>query len=542
MRSWRPESRRCPAHSSTAPSGSATVSASCRWKVGRHDRGEPSDLTRRRWQRFGASGAELVWGGEAVAVRQRPANPNQLLMFERNEPSLAALRDKLVNAHRERFGANADSDLFGLQLTHSGRFSRPNIGMVRAARRARQSGPRQAVPRRRPADDRRPIDRRVDEVVEARVAPTRSDSSSSNIEHCHGFSGPNAAAGRARAPWAARRQPGNPTRFLAPSPTASTPSCLASASASAVGHRQRLIEKLWTGLAGQSRRLSNLQDGLVDGRARHRPRVAIIVIERRAQLLRLLQSRRIRWFCLTHRQPLILPHVVRPQLFPPADGYEPPDPLRGVARQIAVTARLKPSFRRWCSSARPTRLSGVASEVGQSTLRHGMTDFVGLGRMMLSIPSSRRTCSRADRSCASTSAGPRRSGRPSAARLVSGCYPLDPLYVAHPHAPILKEAKRRPGHEPTVQMTSVPQIVAVLTASLALCRRRLRLRPAAVLSVLRAGAGWTRQQVTSGTLQQDLRRAGGRVSRRPSRRSLRPASLLLGGIVMAGGALSGCRM
>ena len=49
-------------------------------------------------------------------------------MSERNEPSLASLRDELVTAHRERFGSNADSDLYlGLQLTHSGRFSRPNV-------------------------------------------------------------------------------------------------------------------------------------------------------------------------------------------------------------------------------------------------------------------------------------------------------------------------------------------------------------------------------------------------------------------------------
>ena len=47
--------------------------------------GEPSDLTRRRWQRFGASGAKLIWGGEAVAVRHDGrANPNQLLMSERH--------------------------------------------------------------------------------------------------------------------------------------------------------------------------------------------------------------------------------------------------------------------------------------------------------------------------------------------------------------------------------------------------------------------------------------------------------------------------
>jgi NADPH2 dehydrogenase len=40
--------------------------------------GRPSELTTRRWQRFGMSGAKLIWGGEAVAVRHDGrANPNQ---------------------------------------------------------------------------------------------------------------------------------------------------------------------------------------------------------------------------------------------------------------------------------------------------------------------------------------------------------------------------------------------------------------------------------------------------------------------------------
>ena len=40
--------------------------------------GRPSELTVRRWQRFGESGAKLIWGGEAVAVRHEGrANPNQ---------------------------------------------------------------------------------------------------------------------------------------------------------------------------------------------------------------------------------------------------------------------------------------------------------------------------------------------------------------------------------------------------------------------------------------------------------------------------------
>jgi len=38
--------------------------------------GTPSELTLRRWQHFGRSGAKLIWGGEAVAVsREGRANP-----------------------------------------------------------------------------------------------------------------------------------------------------------------------------------------------------------------------------------------------------------------------------------------------------------------------------------------------------------------------------------------------------------------------------------------------------------------------------------
>src|SRR6185436_1271099 len=51
--------------------------------------GEPSDLTRRRWRNFGTSGAKLIWGGEAVAVRRDGrANPNQLLMTPATQPAL----------------------------------------------------------------------------------------------------------------------------------------------------------------------------------------------------------------------------------------------------------------------------------------------------------------------------------------------------------------------------------------------------------------------------------------------------------------------
>src|SRR4029450_11262682 len=75
--------------------------------------GEPSDLTRRRWRNFGTSGAKLIWGGEAVAVRHDGrANPNQLLLTPGTQRAIAGLREELIAAHRARFGAAADADLF----------------------------------------------------------------------------------------------------------------------------------------------------------------------------------------------------------------------------------------------------------------------------------------------------------------------------------------------------------------------------------------------------------------------------------------------
>lgn len=88
--------------------------------------GMPSELTLRRWINFGESGAKLIWGGEAVAVRHNGrGNPNQLLLDEHTLCSFERLRRELVAAHEARFGSSADL-LVGLQLTYSGRFSRPN--------------------------------------------------------------------------------------------------------------------------------------------------------------------------------------------------------------------------------------------------------------------------------------------------------------------------------------------------------------------------------------------------------------------------------
>ncbi len=83
--------------------------------------GTPGELTFRRYRRFGDGGAKLLWG-EACAVSDAArANPRQIWLNDRTLPAFARLVSETRTAHRTANGDDADL-LFGLQLTHSGRY------------------------------------------------------------------------------------------------------------------------------------------------------------------------------------------------------------------------------------------------------------------------------------------------------------------------------------------------------------------------------------------------------------------------------------
>src|SRR4030095_1711703 len=93
-------------------------------------------------------------------------------------------------------------------------------------------------------------------------------------------------------------------------------------------------------------------------------------------------------FCSGGGTPSHTPRVHRPAFFPPLDGYEPPeDPLRGVARQIDATARLRRAFPNlvFVGSAY-SYLQEWLPHVAQHAVREGLVDLVGLGRLVLSYP------------------------------------------------------------------------------------------------------------------------------------------------------------
>jgi 2,4-dienoyl-CoA reductase-like NADH-dependent reductase (Old Yellow Enzyme family) len=86
--------------------------------------GRPDELTIRRYHRFAAGGAKLIWF-EATAVREDGrANTRQLWIHEGNVDDYARLNDEILDLHRKAFGT-ADDVLMPVQLTHSGRYSVP---------------------------------------------------------------------------------------------------------------------------------------------------------------------------------------------------------------------------------------------------------------------------------------------------------------------------------------------------------------------------------------------------------------------------------
>jgi hypothetical protein len=165
------------------------------------------------------------------------------------------------------------------------------------------------------------------------------------------------------------------------------------------------------------------------------------------QFLDLLAALGITLVCISAGSPYYNPHIQRPALFPPSDGYEPPeDPLAGAARLIAVTSEIKRRYLHMTIVGTGySYLQEWLPHVAQHYVRTGQVDFVGLGRLVLSyhdLPmdvlrgmplQTKRLC----RTFSDCTTGPRNG-------LVSGCFPLDPFYRTHPQAELLRVAKAKP--------------------------------------------------------------------------------------------------
>ena len=414
--------------------------------------GKPSEATVRRWRHFGLSGAKLIWGGEAVAVRRDGrANPNQLLINEQTKDELARLRDTLIAAHREACGTTDDL-LIGLQLTHSGRFCQPN--------EKRRSEPRilyhhPLLDARVNVDEDYPVltDGEIREIIEDFHNAARSAYDLGfefvDIKHCHGYLGHEFLSAHTRdGDYGGSFE--NRTRFL----REVTEGIRAIAPGLQIGVRLSAFDvvpfhpdltrsirgKMGVGIPETYHPLLPYRWGF--GVNPENPEQ--YDLREPLQFLSLLRELDIKLVNVSGGSPYYNPHVQRPAIYPPSDGYQPPeDPLIGVARQMEVTRVLKQSFPDLILVGTGyTYLQQFLPFVAQAAVRRGWVDSIGLGRMVLCYPElplditrgrqlqNKRIC----RTFSDCTTAPRNG-------LPSGCYPLDEYYKQSEPGVQLKRVK-----------------------------------------------------------------------------------------------------
>ncbi len=414
--------------------------------------GSPTEPTIRRWQRFGRSGAKLIWGGEAIAVsHEGRANPNQLVAAPHTRSGLAKLRSALIAEHRAAAGSD-DGLLVGLQLTHSGRYSCPD----------RKGCPQPRILYRHPILDRRlnlpddyPLltDGEIGAIVEqfhrAALMAAELGFDFVDVKHCHGylaheFLGAHTREGRYGGSFE------NRSRFLTevvdgirscapqlqigvrlsafdsipyrPDPKLSTPAKPGPGIPEEYGH---LLPYRWGfGVDQNDPTRSDLTETV--------------------RFLSLLQELDIPLVNITAGSPYYNPHIQRPALYPPSDGYQPPeDPLKSVERQMIAVHELKQQFPELIFVGTAySYLQDFLPNVAHAAVRLGWADSVGLGRMVLSYPEmladvvqgrklQHKLVCRTFSDCTTAP----RNGLPS------GCYPLDTYYKKSESAELLKIAK-----------------------------------------------------------------------------------------------------
>lgn len=408
----------------------------------------------RRWQRFGESGAKLIYGGEAMAVRpDGRANPNQLIINDENKSGIAKLRDTLINAHRERYGS-VDDLVIGFQLTHSGRFCRPNDKKWESR-----------IAYRHPILDKKfnvtsdaqilsdsDVEQLIEKYIEAAKIASDIGADFVDIKHCHGY--------LLHEFLSAFTRPGkyggsfeNRTRVL----REIIQGIRASGNKIEIGVRLSAFDFVPFKPDPTRAQPGKLGPGIPEefplpypyafGTNQNNP----IEYDLTETFLftRLCAELGVKILNLSAGSPYYNPHIQRPAAYPPSDGYQPAhDPLIDVVRQLDVVRQVKakaPAGMIFIGSAY-SYLQEYLPHVAQAVIREGWTDMVGLGRMTLSYPNILADAAQRGeltpkficRTFSDCTTAPRNG-------LISGCYPLDKYYGTKPEFQKLKEIKRATG-------------------------------------------------------------------------------------------------
>ncbi len=409
--------------------------------------GDPDSLTLRRYERFGAGGAKLIWGEAAAVVPEGRANTRQLVIDEARASGLESLLLTCRQAHRQAWGSDDDL-LVGLQLTHSGRYSvpRPILAQHDPLLDPLTFLDRKAnvmVSRDHPLISDDELDRLQDRYVEAASVALKVGFDFIDIKQCHRY--------LLNELLSAETRPGryggsleNRTRFIR----------------DVVGrirdvHPTALIATRLNVYDGVPYRRGDDGVGIPHGfdapvrsawgTNRGDPFTADLAEP--LALIAVLRKLGVGLLNVSMGNPYASPHLVRPFEYTPIDGYETPEhPLVGVDRHFRLTAEIQAvNFPIWRSSA-----PDIAGSKPDPARRCGERARTETSRSSASAEDrcrnriSRARCSKGKPSTPSGFAGRSAIAPPSCGRSTmnwgnspTGCPPFD----KEVYGPIWKEAE-----------------------------------------------------------------------------------------------------
>ena len=419
--------------------------------------GGVTDEMRRRWRRFGESGAKMICGAEAMAVRpDGRANPNQLILTPGNQAGIAELVGILKTAHAEHHGSTEDL-VIGFQLTHSGRFCRPH-DKARWEPRVAFHHPILDRKFNVTRDDQVLSDAEVEGLIAAYVRAARIawevGADFVDLKHCHGyllheFLGAHTRPGKYGGSFE------NRTRVL----REIVAGIRAGGNPIDLGVRLSLFDRVPHRPDPDRAQPGKLGPGIPEDFSACLPyRYGFGVNQNDPTQTDLTETHAFVALCgelgikvlnTTAGSPYYTPHIQRPAAFPPSDGYQPAyDPLIDVARQVQAVREVKARAPQglYVIGSGYSYLQEFLPVVATAVIRQGWADAIGLGRAVLSYPTQLTDAMAGKpvekkficRTFSDCTTAPRNG-------LISGCYPLDKFYTQRPEFVQLKEIKKKLG-------------------------------------------------------------------------------------------------
>ncbi len=351
--------------------------------------GRPDDLTFRRYQRFGAGGAKLIWGEATAVLDEGRANSRQLLLNEQTAADLEKMLRECRQAHREVFGS-ADDFVVGLQLTHSGRYScrRPLLAFhdpVLDPRTLVDKATGQTVDPDYPLLSDDYLQRLPDHYVAAARLAQQIGFQFVDIKQCHRYLLSELLAAKTRpGPYGGSLE--NRTRLareIISRIRAEVPGLVVAARVNvydAIPYHKAAdsdegepcpweapLRSAW-GTSEADPLLPDLREPAWWISEMARLGVALINI--------------------SMGNPYATPHVIRPFEYPPPDGYETPEhPLLGVDRHFRLAGQLQEMFPQLpLVGSGYSYLQEFLIQAGAANVRDGRITFVGVGRAALPQP------------------------------------------------------------------------------------------------------------------------------------------------------------